>query len=94
LANQYGVLEKQMEIGPILFAMATIALGFWAESHLDGTTGKLFIMGLAMAVMFLGPQFFGRDWYYEGFVAGMFMGDFYGTITTRQEIEERAKPSN
>jgi len=37
-----------------------------------------FIFAMAMLACFSGPPVLGRDWYYEGFPAGMIMGSFFG----------------
>ncbi len=75
-------------IEQLAFAVVTIAIGWLAVLNLRGLTGRLFVTGLALGVFLLGPHVFGREWYYEGFVAGMIFGDCFGSIATREEIEE------
>lgn len=76
-----------MEIGPLLFAGSSIVVGFLIMQYLRGWIARLLLVTLMLTLMFLGPEVFGRDWFHEGFVAGVFMGDFYGTVATREEVE-------
>jgi hypothetical protein len=70
-------------IDQIVFALITLAAGFGVMAYGTGLPARLALLALALFVMWAGPQVFGKDWYHEGFIAGLFFGDFYGTITTR-----------
>jgi hypothetical protein len=89
LARQNGEL---MDIEKFVFASATLGIGFAVISYLRGAVAKLAIVALALGVMLLGPQVFGPDWYFDGFIAGAFMGDFFGTVATKgDESEEESE---
>jgi hypothetical protein len=59
------------------------------------TSGLLARIALAALAVWwwAGPQVFAKDWYYEGFIAGLFFGDFYGTVATREESADQAPKS-
>jgi len=73
-----------MDIDKFLFAIVTLGIGFSVITYLRELPARLAIIALAIGVMFLGPKVFGQDWYYDGFIAGCFMGDFFGTVHARE----------
>ncbi len=80
-----------MAIEQVAFAIATISIGFGILASLKGLPARLALAALAVFVLFVGPKVFGQSWYQEGFIAGLFFGDFYGTVCGREEVEEKEK---
>jgi hypothetical protein len=75
-----------------VFGLVTLGMGFAIITYLRGLPARLAIAALALGVMLFGPQVLGRDWYFDGFIAGFFMGDFYGTAATQEQSDaERLK---
>jgi hypothetical protein len=74
-----------METYQLLFAGVTLVIGLWAAYGLPPAYARFATMAISLVIMFLGPKVFGRDWYYEGYVAGLCFGDFVGTALARAE---------
>ena len=78
-----------MTLEGIGFAVVTLSLGFLIMNYGHGLAAQLALIALAIGVMVIGTHVFGRDWYNEGFIAGLIFGDFYGTVATREEREKK-----
>lgn len=64
----------------LLVALATVATGILIATRLRGAAAKMAIFLLVVFTMFAGPWLYGKDWYYQGFFAGLVLGDFVGVI--------------
>ena len=85
-------------IDQIAFAIITLAVGRalvagFNMGYVNGLPARLSLVILALFVMWAGPRVFGRDWYYEGFIAGLLFGDFYGSVAT-ELTDQAVKKSN
>jgi hypothetical protein len=65
-----------MSIEEFAFAIVSIAVGLCILGFLRGLPVKLGIVGLVVGVMYFGPLVYGKDWYYDGFTAGIVLGTF------------------
>ena len=69
-----------MEIDQIALAIGSILICMWGTfSAPKGSIGPLVIGLVAFVNMYLGPRVYGHDWYTEGFIAGLIIGDFFGS---------------
>ncbi len=78
-----------MDIPQIAFILVTLGFGLWAAYSWPPTSAKLGTIALSIAVLFLGPRVLGPDWYHEGYIAGLLLGDFVGTAIARSEATDR-----
>jgi hypothetical protein len=77
-----------MKIEQVGFAVVSILCASTAV-YLRGATGKVAIILVVLGVMFLGPQVFGHDWYQEGYIGGVIIGDFMGQVFSRGEASDQ-----
>jgi hypothetical protein len=78
-----------LELG---FALVTIVIGYnlmasgWRHPHANRSLRYAGMTALVLFTMWARPHMLGHDWYYEGFFGGPILGDFFGSMTTRQRV--------
>lgn len=74
-----------MQIEQIGFATVSLLLATLIAAGPKGISAKFAILSIILTVMFLGPRIFGRDWFSDGYVAGVLLGSFAGEIFSSVE---------
>jgi Flp pilus assembly protein protease CpaA len=69
----------------LVFAAATVGISDLAVILLRGWFSALVISAMLIITFVEGPKIFGRDWLYDGFIAGSLLGGSLGFAMGRDE---------